>query len=127
MQAQVVPAAFEDRERRLPAERLLQRFRELREVSVDELALERDRRGGDHDGGFLFDGVPDRGDEVRERLAGARAGLDGEVLAGADRLAHGLGHLDLALALGATDRLDGMREEFVDARKVRSCGHGSKR
>ncbi|GAB3132689.1 hypothetical protein GCM10027258_00640 [Amycolatopsis stemonae] len=67
--------------------------------------------------------MADRGHEVGQRLAGAGAGLHGEVLAGADGAADGLGHLDLPWAFGTPDGLHRVGEEFEDAGEISSGGH----
>ena len=51
VQAQVVAAALEDRERRCPAEQRLERLRQARQIAVDELALQGDGGRRDHDRG----------------------------------------------------------------------------
>ncbi|GAA2746187.1 hypothetical protein GCM10009868_30650 [Terrabacter aerolatus] len=61
----------------------------------------------------------DRGHEVGERLAGARAGLHEQVLAVVDGVRDGLGHLDLARALGATDSRHRGVEEVVERGSLR--------
>ena len=71
-------AALEDRERRTPAEQRLDGVDQRRQVAVDELALQRDRGGGDDHG--LVGGVQERRHQVGQRLAGAGAGLDEQVL-----------------------------------------------
>ena len=53
------------------------RLHQPRDVALDELVLERERRGGDHHPLV----VEQRGHQVAERLAGAGAGLDEQVLA----------------------------------------------
>ncbi len=85
VQAQVVPPTLEDREPRLPAEQRREGRRQPRQVPVDQLALQRDRRGGDDHRGVPLDGVPDRRHQVGQRLPGAGAGLHGQVLAARDR------------------------------------------
>ena len=57
-----------------------------------------------------------RRDQVGQRLPGAGAGLDGQVLAGLDGLPHRLGHRDLARPFGAADAADGGGEELGDIR-----------
>ena len=59
----------------------------------------------------------DRGNQIGQRLAGAGAGLHGEVLAGVEGVRDGLGHLDLAAALAAAERGDRGGQQFGD----RSC------
>ena len=125
MQAEIVATTLEDREGRLAAERFLQRLREAGKVAVDELALKCDRGRRDDDRGFSLDRVPDRGNEVRQRLSGARARLDGQVFTGADRAGDGLGHLDLAWAFGTAHGLHRVGQEFEDAGEVGSGGHSA--
>jgi hypothetical protein len=98
--AQVVPAALEDGEHRFPPQQRLQRGGQPRQVPVDQLALERDRRGGHHHGGLLGDRVPGRGHQVGQRLPGPGAGLHGQVLARRERPLDRLGHRHLPGALG---------------------------
>ena len=58
--------------------------------------------------------VQQRRHEVAQRLAGAGAGLDEQVLAGRHRAVDGLGHLDLAGALLPAERLDRGGEDLLD-------------
>jgi hypothetical protein len=99
--AQVVAPSLEDRERRRPAEQRPERLGEPRQVAVDELALQRDRGRGHHDRGVEPGRVPGRWHQVRQRLSGAGARLDREVLAAVHGPGHRLGHLDLPGPLGA--------------------------
>ena len=69
-------------------------------VQVDELPLECDRRGGNHDGGLVFDSMPDRGDQVRQRLAGTCAGLHEQVFTGLCGVRHRFGSLGAGLSDG---------------------------
>src|SRR5690606_23031618 len=102
-----------------------ERVDEPRQVPLDELPLERDGRRGDHDGPPGLRRVPDRGDQVGERLAGAGARLHGEVLRIAHRLPDGLGHLDLTGALHPAEAAHGDGEEFFDRRRLGMVrGHG---
>ena len=119
VQAQVVAAALEDRERRRPAEQRRERLRQPGQVPVDELALQRDRRRRDDDRGAALDGVPDRRHEVGQRLAGAGARLHRQVLAGGDRLPDGLGHGVLPVAPRTADGGDRGVEELGDTRQGR--------
>ena len=101
--AQVVAAALEDGERGCPAEQRLERSGQARQVTVDKLPLQRDRRGGNHyarPGGHR---VRRRGDEVGEGLARSGARLDGQVFPGEDGPLHRLGHGDLPGPLPAAD------------------------
>ena len=72
--------------------------------------------------------------EVGERLAGARAGLDGQVLPRVDGVRHRLGHLHLSGAFGAADAGHRRGEEGGDVGQVgrvigveEVVGHGTKR
>ena len=118
VQAQVVAAALEDGERRLLAEQRGQGGDQARQVTVDELALQRDRGRGYHDGAAGGYRVQDRRDQVGQGLPGAGAGLHGQVLAGLDGLPYRLGHLDLARPFRAADAGDGGGEEFGDRGKI---------
>ena len=80
-QAQVVVAALEHREGRPPAEQRLDRVGEPGQVVVDQLGLQRQRRGRDDHRAV----DEQRRRQVGQRLAGARAGLDQQVLAGPRR------------------------------------------
>ncbi len=105
VQAEVVVPALEDRELRPAAERPAQRLGQPGQVAVDELALQRDGGGGDHDRAVLLGrGEPERGHQVGERLAGPGAGLDRQVRAVAHRVPDGLRHPALPVPLGAADR-----------------------
>ena len=87
--AQVVGPALEDRVRRSPAQQRLDRVDQGRQVTVDHLVLQRDRRGGDDHGVA----VQQRRHQVGQRLAGAGAGLDEQVAAVGHGGGHRLGHL----------------------------------
>ena len=102
VEAGVVGATLEDGVGGVEALDALDRLDEPREVALDELVLERERRGGDHDALV----VEHRGDEVAQRLAGAGAGLDEQVAALRHRLGDLVGHLDLAVASLPTEGLD---------------------
>jgi hypothetical protein len=115
--AQVVAPPLEDREGRRPAEQRLQRFREARQVAVDELALQRDRGGGHHDRRVHRGRVPGRGHQVRQRLPRARARLDREVLAAVHGAGDRLGHRDLPRALGPGDPFNGSGQQGGDSGK----------
>ena len=73
---------------------------EERQIFRRELVLERLRCGRDN----RLLARDDRGDEVCERLAGARARLHDEVSLVGDRLRDGVGHLTLPLATFAARR-----------------------
>ena len=98
VQAGVVGAALEHGVGRRDAGLVLDRLDQPREVPLDQLVLQREGRGGDHDPAV----VQQRRHQVGQRLAGAGAGLDEQVLAVLERVGDRLGHLDLAGA--APDR-----------------------
>ena len=114
VQAQIVSATFEQCELRPAGQCVGQRVGERGQVAVDELALKRDRRGRHHDGFVGGDGPGDRWHQIGERLAGAGAGLYGQMLAGVERVGHRLGHLDLTAALAAAQRGDRGGQQFGD-------------
>ena len=83
--AQVVAAALDEPVGRAAAEQRRERLGQARHVAVDDLRLQRQRRRGDDGGRAGLLGVHDGGDEVGERLAGAGARLDEQVLAACRR------------------------------------------
>jgi len=97
-QAEVVAAPLQERD--LEVRRVVAEDGErLGDVGLDELALQVARRGGNDDGRIVRPRPEDRGDQVGERLADARARLHHQVFAvvvGAD---DGLEHVELAGAL----------------------------
>ncbi len=122
VQAQVISAALEQGELRSARQSAGQRIGERRQVAVDELALQRDRRRRNHHRFVGGDGTRNRRHQIGERLAGAGAGLHGQVLTRVERMGHGLGHLDLTAPLAAAQRGDRGGEQFGD----RGClGRGS--
>ncbi|GAA2625514.1 hypothetical protein GCM10009863_45220 [Streptomyces axinellae] len=86
----------------------MQRIDRARQVALDELALERERGGGDHDSLA----VCQRGDQISQRLAGTGARLYEEVASVIDGLGDGFGHSGLTWAFGTPDGGDGGLEEF---------------
>ena len=77
VQAQVVAPALQDGEDGFPVEQRLERRDQAGQVTVDQLALQRDGGRGDHDRAARGHRVPHRRDQVGQRLAGAGTGLDG--------------------------------------------------
>ena len=108
--AQVVGPALEDRVGRAAAEHRLDRVDERGQVPVDDLLLQRDGCRRDHDPLAVHHGR----DQVRQRLAGAGAGLDQQVPALRHRRLDRLGHLHLAGALGSPESLDGGGQQHPD-------------
>ena len=126
VQAEVVVPALEYRELRPAAERPAQRVDQPGQVALDQLALQRDGGGGDHDRAVLLGrGQLQRGHQVGQRLAGPGAGLHGQVRAAGHRVPDGPRHLALTVPLGAADRGDGggqQRENVRGGRLWRAVG-----
>ena len=110
VEAGVVGPALEHGVRRVDV--VGQGLDQARDVALDQLVLEREGRGGDHDPLV----VEEARHEVGQRLAGARACLHQEVLAGAERLRHGLRHLHLAGPLLTPERVDRVGEQVAHGR-----------
>src|SRR5690606_23588001 len=68
----------------------------------------------------------DRRHQVGQRLSGAGAGLDGEMVAVVDGLLHRLDHRDLTLPLAPSESVDGGGEQGVDWWEM-GVRHGTKR
>ncbi len=102
VQAGVVGAALEDGVLRLAVQHVVGGLEQRRDVALDELVLQGQGRGGDDHAPVVEQGR----DEVGQRLAGAGAGLDQQVLPARHRPGDGLGHLDLPGPLLAAERLD---------------------
>ena len=113
VQAGVVGAALQDGVRRVDAGHRADRLHQARDVALDELVLERQRRGRDDHAGV----VQERGDEVGQGLAGAGAGLDEQVLSTRERRADRLGHGHLAGALLAAEGRDRGRQDVAERRR----------
>ena len=111
VQAGVVGPPLEYGERAAALEPVTGRLEQGRDVALDELVLQRERRRGHHDPVL----VQQRGHEVAERLAGAGAGLDEQVLLVLHRRGDRLGHRDLAGTLLAAELLDGSTEHLAHA------------
>ena len=85
--ADVVRATLEERER----DRNLQCVADKRQIALEKLVLQRlGARGHDH-----LAAVQERGHEIRERLAGAGAGLGDQCAAAHDRVGDGMRHREL--------------------------------
>ncbi len=98
--------ALEQRDVHRPREPAREGARHQRQVARHDLPLQRERGRRDDDPLVLRHGVPDRGHEVPERLAGARAGLHEEVLTARERVGHGVRHGALPLAPAAAEGTD---------------------
>ena len=102
VQAGVVGPPLEYGEGAAALELVAGRLEQGRDVALDELVLEGERRRGHHDPVA----VQQRGHEVAQRLAGAGAGLDEQVALVLHRRGDRLGHRDLAGTLLTTELLD---------------------
>ncbi len=114
VEAHVVATALDEGVRGTAPEDRSEGVGDARHVAVDDLCLQGERRGRDDGRLARLEGVGDRRHEVGERLAGAGAGLDEQVLPVVDRVRDGLGHLDLARPLRATDSRHRGVEEVVE-------------
>ena len=108
VQAGVVGAALEYGVARVDA--VTDRLDQARDVALDQLVLQGQRGRRDHDPPV----VQQARDEVAQRLAGAGAGLDEEVLAGSTSRRYRLGHRHLAGPLLAAEGLHRRREHLTD-------------
>ena len=82
------------------------------QVPAHDLGLQRQGGGGDEGGLVALERMGDQRNQVRQRLAGAGAGLDQQVVAGVDRARHLPGHLVLAAAALAAHAGHGPVEQF---------------
>ena len=107
-QAGVVGPALEDRVPGALAGDRLDGVQRGRDVVVGQLALQGQRRGGDHDPLVGLLSQPDQGRrQVAQRLSRPGAGLHEQVPAGVERVGDRVGHLDLSGPFAAVDPLDG--------------------
>ena len=111
VEAGVVGAALEHGVGGVDTVLALHRLHQPRDVALDELVLQRERRGRHHHALV----VQQRGHEVGQRLAGAGAGLDEQVLVVGQRPTDLLGHLHLPLAGGAAEGGHGRLQHGADA------------
>jgi hypothetical protein len=116
VEAQVVSAPFQERELRAAGQGVGEGVGQPRQVAVNELALQGDRRGRHHHGLVGVDGPRDRRNQVGQRLAGPGACLHGEVLARVERARDGFGHLDLAVPFRTAQRGNRLGQQFGDFR-----------
>ena len=110
MEAGVVGPPLEHGVVRLHVLVVLDRLDQPRDVALDQLVLEGEGRGGHHDPVL----VEQRRHEVGQRLSGAGAGLDEQVLLVSKGAGHRLGHLDLAGPLLTAQRGNRLREDLAD-------------
>ena len=116
--ADVVRAALEQRERRGHAERGAHE----RQVALEELVLQR-LRARRHDD---LAAVEQCGNEIRERLARAGAGLGDERCALGDRARDGVGHRELLGAEPEARQRAGERPAFAEDGGERRIGAGER-
>lgn len=119
--ADVVAAPLGERDVDRPRKVWPQLLQQPRHVPAYDLGLERKGRGRDDDGLVRLEGVGDRGNQVGERLAGARPGLHQKVLAGFEGFAHLLRHLVLSGSVLSAHSLDGSIEK---SKNVVDLSHG---
>ena len=119
VQAQIVSAPLEDRETGTPAEGTGQGVGEPGQVALDELPLQRDRRGRDHHCASGLHRVPDARHEIGQRFAGARPGLHGEMLTGVDAVRDGRGHRQLVSPFLPTQRVHRGSQQLGDFGEIR--------
>ena len=105
MQAGVVVSAFEDGKGGAALHERLQGVGKPGQVALHQLALQRNRRGGDHHGAAGALGVQKRGHQIRQGLTGAGASLHRQVTLRIKRTGHRLRHGQLALTGSAADGL----------------------
>ena len=94
-QAEVVGPPLQDGDAKLGHVRA-EDLRGARKVGREQLALQVARGGGEDDGRIVREAPEDGRDQVGERLAHARAGLDHQVFAAVERARHGAQHVQLA-------------------------------
>ncbi|COX51699.1 Uncharacterised protein [Mycobacterium tuberculosis] len=124
VQAQVVPSTFEQGELRSAGERIGERIYQLGQVTIDELTLQSDLRRRHHDRRVVAKSADDRGNQIRQRLAGSGAGLDHQVLTGFKRMRYRGGHLLLAATPGAAKCRHGDGKQLRHRHGYR-LGHGT--
>lgn len=108
VQTEVVGPPLQHGELRAPPQQWLQGLDGTREVSLDELPLECERRGGHHDALPMSQ----RRDEIPQRLSGTGAGLDQQVGVFVNGFGNSLGHGDLAGPLRTAHSGDGGVQEL---------------
>jgi hypothetical protein len=86
------------------------RIDQPRDVTLDQLVLQGQGRGRDHDATV----VEQRRDQVGQRLAGAGSGLDDQVSSRAHGIAHRLCHGDLTRPLLTAQRTHRRTEDVGD-------------
>jgi hypothetical protein len=119
-QTQVMVASLEDGEGRAPAQRRLHRVGQLRQIVVDQLVLQGQGGGRDHDRTLDQQGRH----EVGQRLAGPGAGLHQQVLVLGHGIRDGGRHRLLARAFRAAgDRAHRDGEELLDRGRGLCAGH----
>ncbi len=108
----VVVPALEQRDLRGPRQLRGHGGRHQRQVARHHLTLQRERGRRDHDALVREHRVAHRGHQVGQRLAGAGAGLDEQVLAGLDGRRDGDGHHLLPVAPHPSEGTDRVVEQL---------------
>ena len=114
MPAQVVPATLHQGVGRWPTKDRGDGLGQPRHVTINDLSLQGQRRGGHHGRAAGVEGMGHGRDEISQRLARARTGLDQEMLAFDDGVGHGAHHLNLTRTLDPADPLDRGVQEGVE-------------
>lgn len=127
-QTGVVRAPFEDRVTRPAAGHRLDGVQRARDVLAGQLALQGQRRRGDHDPVHLAAGQPDqcRG-QVAQRLARSRAGLGQQVHPGVEGVPDRRSQLQLTGTFVPSDLRHGDRQHLrglLGGRRARVSGRG---
>ncbi len=113
VQAGVVAPALEHRVGGSAAQCVLGAGQQGGEVALDQLMLQGQGRGGDHHPVV----VQQRGNQVGQRLAGARTRLHEQVLTGLQRPLHRQRHLLLAGPMLTAQRVDRRGQHILDLRR----------
>ena len=113
MPAEVVAATLDQSPGGLATEDWGNRLGQPRHITIHDLGLQGQCRGGNDARPASVESVHHSGNEIGQRLACSRAGLNQEVLALGDSIGHRVHHLDLSGSLNTTDTLHCRVQECV--------------